>query len=130
VTNKVKFIGEFIKFNIVSLLATGVDFAVFILLKEVFGVYYILATIISAICGGVTAFVLNKNWVFFGKDKTGNAQMWNFIIVWLGSIILNTLGIYVLVQYLKLDEVVSKIIISILVGVLFNFTMNKYYVFK
>ena len=129
-TNKLNFIGEFLKFNIVSILATGVDFAVFVMLTTGFDVYYIIATVVGAICGGITAFILNRNWVFFGKGKVINKQLSNFILVWAGSIFLNTTGIYVLVQFLKMDEVISKIIISILVGVFFNFTMNKYYVFK
>jgi putative flippase GtrA len=130
VANKIKIFGEFVKFNIVSLLATSVDFAVFIVLNEIFDVYYITATVISAICGGVTAFIFNRNWVFFGRGKIFYRQLSNFILVWGGSIFLNTTGIFMMVQYLKIDEVISKIIVSVLVGVLFNFTMNKYYVFK
>jgi len=121
---------EFLKFNIVSIIATSVDFIVFLLLKDLFEIYYIIATVLGAISGGITAFILNRNWVFQQKDKLLNSQILYFIIVWIGSILLNTLGIYLLVEYAKINTTISKIIISILVGILFNFTMNKYYVFK
>jgi len=130
VIEKFKFIGEFIKFNIVSLIATSVDFSVFLLLKEGFDVYYVIATFTGAVCGGITAFILNRNWVFFGRNKVFRRQIRNFLIVWAGSIFLNTTGIYILVQYLKMEEIISKVIVSVIVGVLFNFIMNKYYVFK
>lgn len=129
-TVKFKFIGELIKFNIVSLIATSVDFSIFLLLNEVFDVYYLIATVTGAICGGITAFILNRNWVFFGRNKAFNKQIRHFFIVWAGSIFLNTTGIYILVQYLKMEEIISKVIVSVIVGVLFNFIMNKYYVFK
>jgi len=130
VISKLKFIGEFLKFNIVSLIATSVDFIVFVVLTNGMNLYYLSATVIGAICGGITAFALNRNWVFARQEGIINSQILHFFLVWLGSIVLNALGIYLLVEFIIIDEVLSKIITSIIVGILFNFTMNKYYVFK
>lgn len=121
---------SFFRYNIVAVLATGVDFLVFILLFEIFDIWYVASTFISAICGGIAAFVLNRIWTFMGKNgKLGN-QAIKYLIVWGSSILLNTLGLYLIVENSNLGSIISKIIVSVIVGICFNFLMNKYFVFK
>ncbi len=121
---------DFIKYNFVALLATLTDFAVFAFLTKVVGVWYVFATIISAVSGGIVAFIFNRNWVFDKKDGSISIQAKKYAMVWITSIILNATGLYVLVENAHITELYAKIIISVIVGVFFNFIMNKYYVFK
>ena len=123
-------LASFFRYNIVAVLATGIDFLVFILLFEIFDIWYVASTFISTICGGIAAFVLNRNWAFLGKSgKLGN-QASRYLIVWMGSILLNTVGLYLIVESIDMGSVVSKIIVSVIVGIGYNFLMNKYFVFN
>ncbi len=127
---KPKILTAFFRYNMVAILATIVDFLVFILLTEVFEVWYVVATFTGAISGGITAFILNRNWAFMGRDGRLSRQAKKYLLVWGSSILLNTYGLYLLVENTNIDEVVSKIMISVLVGLGFNFLMNKFFVFK
>jgi putative flippase GtrA len=121
---------SFYKYNIVALIATSLDFISFIFLNDILNLWYVFATIISVSMGGVTAFLLNRNWVFPDTNKPVTTQAIQYVTVWSGSLVLNTIGLYLMVENSALTEVVSKLIIAILVGVSYNFLMSKYYIFK
>jgi len=121
---------SFLKYNIVSLLATALDFTVFVILTKLLGTWYVLAAAISAVSGGMLAFWFNRNWVFDSKTGHIKNQAMKYIIVWISSILLNTIGIFLMVENTNLKPLYAKIIVAILVGVFFNFLMNKYYVFR
>jgi len=114
---------------LVSVVATLMDFTVFVILNKIFGVWYILATILGALSGGLIAFALNRNWVFKAKGSVKN-QLLKYASVWATSIVLNTVGIYLMVEYIKLDPVMGKVFTSAMVGIFFNFLMNKYFIFR
>lgn len=121
---------SFFRYNIVALIATAVDFLLFILLAQVVSLWYVLATFVSTISGGIVAFVLNRNWAFDKKDKRISIQITKYTLVWVGSILLNTWGLYFLVENSELNKIISKVIVSIAVGIGFNYVLYKYYVFK
>ena len=119
----------FLKYNSVAIVATGIDFGIFMLLNEIFGLWYVLSTILSAIAGGIIAFILNRNWVFKSKHKQLNQQIIKYILVWGGSILLNTVGLYLLIENSNINEIISKIIVTVFIGVTYNFLMSRLYTF-
>jgi len=121
---------DFFKYNLVAITATALDFTVFVFLTKIIGVWYVAAAVTSAFTGGLFAFWYNRKWVFKSTDDKIKNQAVKYVIIWFSSIFLNTFGIYLMVENHLLTEVYAKIVVSLLVGVLFNFTMNKYYVFK
>ncbi len=121
---------KFFKYNIISLLATGIDFAMFVLLTKIFDIWYVYANLISAFSGGMFAFFMNRNWVFHSLNPNIKVQIIKYFLVWGGSIFLNTTGLYLLIENTALPEITAKIIIAVVVGVFFNFLMNRYYVFN
>jgi len=120
----------FIKYNLIAILATLLDFTVFVILTKLLGVWYVVAAVTGAVSGGILAFWYNRKWVFKNTNEKINKQAIRYIIVWISSIFLNTFGIYLLVNKGISGEIQAKISVSIIVGVFFNFLMNKYYVFK
>jgi putative flippase GtrA len=122
----------FIKAQASSLISSAVDFLVFFILKEFihskFG--YIFAAVTGTISGGITNFLIGRFWAFKAKQEKPRGQAFKYAIVWIGNLILNALGIYLLKEVFKLNETVSKIITSLLVGFGYNYTLQKYYVFK
>ncbi len=111
-------------------LATALDFGVFLLLFKVFGVYYVWSTAIGALSGAICNFLLNRNWAFQSKQTKIRHQAFRYILVALGSLILNTLGLYAFTEWSGLDPFYGKIIIALLVGWCFNYLLHRYWVFS
>ncbi len=128
--NKKKNLKQFFRYNIVALLATTLDFSLFIILSDIFQIWYVLSTFISAFIGGVVSFFLERNWTFVSKDGKISHQAIKYLIVWAMSIVLNTIGLYFIVEYFNIDTVISKVIVSASVGICFNFFMHNLFVFK
>ncbi len=123
-------IQTFIKYNISSIIATLIDFLVLVILTEFFAVWYLISAIAGAISGGITSFILGRNWAF--KKKYGNIykQVIRYAITWVGSILLNVGGLYFFVDILSIQYILAKVIVSVLVGIFFNYLMQKYFIFK
>ena len=125
-----KILTSFYRYNIIAVIATITDFLVFIFLTEAVGMWYVAATMISVFTGGAVAFIFNRNWVFIRKDGKLTGQSVRYFMVWGGSIFLNTTGLYLMVEYTHLTEIVAKVFVSVIVGAGFNFLMNRYFVFR
>ncbi len=123
-------IQTFIKYNIASIIATLIDFLVLIILTEFFAVWYFISAIAGAISGGITSFVLGRNWAFNKKNGNVYKQALRYALTWTGSILLNVGGIYFFVDILNIQYVLSKIIVAIIVGLCFNYLMQKYFIFR
>lgn len=125
-------------------LATVVDFVVTVLLSSVLGVYYVAATCIGAITGGITNCVMNYHWVFPGSNRGKLSIAYRYLLVWGGSIVLNTYGTYLLTEWLvrtplavrllgvHADQlyILSKIIVAVCVAVLWNYQLQRLFVYK
>jgi len=120
----------FIKAQAASLTATVVDFTITILLKEVFHCWYLLASIIGTVSGGVVNFMMNRSWVFLAHDKKIHFQALKYIMVWIGNLVLVSGGIFFLTKYGGWSYIVSKITVSVIVGVFYNYVLQKRFVFK
>jgi putative flippase GtrA len=122
------------KAQVSSLIATGVDWILTFSLTQWFGTWYVASTIVGATTGGVTNFILNRNWTFntanCRKDPIYRGQIIRYALVWLCSIALNTLGTIFLTEVVLFNYMVSKIITAITVAISFNYFMQKNYVFR
>tara|TARA_R110002050_G_scaffold20348_1_gene57643 strand:- start:31581 stop:31976 length:396 start_codon:yes stop_codon:yes gene_type:complete len=123
-------IALFFRYNTVALFATTIDFVCFFLLFEMFDFWYVLSASISASLGGIAAFIMNWKWVFKTQKKRWYTQFIKYVIAWGGSILLNIYGLYFLVENTEISEVMSKIMVSIIVGAFYNFLISKNIIFK
>ncbi len=120
----------FIRAQIVSLTATSVDFMISILLHHVFSIYYVTATTVGSICGAFTSFSLGRNWAFLNKNGRIRKQAFRFVVISGFSIFANTTGVYFFKENFDISFLASRIIVALLIGVFFNFFMNRYFVFR
>lgn len=120
----------FLKAQAASLTATVVDFGVTILLKEVFHCWYLLASVLGTISGGIVNFSMNRSWVFQARDQKIHFQAIKYILVWIGNLVLVSGGVFVFTHYVGLSYLVSKIIVSLTVGIGYNYVLQKKFVFK
>ena len=120
----------FLKAQAASLAATVVDFGVTILLKEVIHCWYLLASVLGTISGGIVNFSMNRSWVFQANDQKIYLQAIKYILVWIGNLVLVSGGVFVFTHYVGLSYLVSKIIVSLTVGIGYNYVLQKKFVFK
>ncbi|MFT7032053.1 MAG: putative flippase GtrA [Cyclobacteriaceae bacterium] len=121
---------SFLRYNVAAVIATTADFSILLFLKEILEVNYVLATCLAATIGAVIAFILGRYWAFLSTDTKKFTQIIKYLIVAIGSVALNTVGVYLITNYLSQDYKVSKIIIAFLVAVSYNYPLSKYYTFK
>ncbi len=122
------------KAQISSIIATGVDWFITFSLTHWFGTWYVISTIVGATTGGITNFIVNRNWTFNTADCRKNpvykGQFIRYVLVWSCSIVLNTFGTVLLTEVAMLNYMIAKIITAITVAICFNFFMQKNYVFR
>jgi putative flippase GtrA len=120
----------FIKVQAACILGSIADYLITILLVEKFNYWYILANLAGNICGGSVQFFLCRKWAFNIKDGNIQIQAIKFILVFVGNLILSALGIYFFTHFLRINYLISKTLISIFLGVSYNYLMQKKFVFK
>jgi putative flippase GtrA len=120
----------FARAQIASLVASMVDYLVTILLVELAGVWYVWSSAIGTICGGFTNFTMGRRWVFKSYDRQTRIQLMRYGIVWLGYLLLTTQGVYLLTHFTPLTYLVSKITVSLFMGISYNFPLQKRFVFS
>lgn len=127
----------FTKAQGVSLLATGVDFLVtFLLFRWVDATPGTTSAIVTfcgatgTLCGGVTHFMISRTWVFNAQEKKWTGQLNRYVLVWIGNLVLNASGLYLLTRYTACNHMLAKIVIAIIVAVCYNYVLQKRFVFK
>lgn len=120
----------FLKANIASLVASAADYLVTVLLVKLWGFDAVIGSICGTITGGVINFTMGRHWTFAAGNEDVRAQARRYLFVWIGNLLLNTTGVFLLSNQLGLDIRISKVAVSVLVAVGYNYPMQKRYVFK
>ncbi len=111
-----------------------VDYFTMILFTEVFHIHYTISIAIGGVVGAIVNFSINKFWAFRSKTHpyklTFRKQLSRFILVVVNSILLKMSGTYLLTTFLKIDYKISRIITDLLVSIVFNYILQRYWVFK
>ncbi|GHE46085.1 GtrA family protein [Sphingobacterium griseoflavum] len=124
------FMLSFGKAQISAFLGGLSDFAIYTYCLQMLAYSAHGANVISGSLGAIVNFLLNRYWAFDNKTTAIGKQIWKFVLVVIGSITLKSTGIYLLVDYLFFNPFYSKLIVEILVSLGFNFTLQKYWVFR
>jgi putative flippase GtrA len=128
------FIATFSKAQASAFSGGIVDYLVMLFLTEVLHFHYTISIAIGGVIGAFVNFSLNKNWTFRSRDipytHSANIQSFRFVLVVINSIVMKDLGTYIITNQLQLDYKISRIIVDLFVSLAFNFTLQKYWVFK
>ena len=131
--SKIKaYFNDFYKAQLSAFIGGSVDYSAMILLKEYVGVHYTIAIVYSGLIGAVVNFLLNRNWSFKrGKYRDPILiQIIKFIPVVANSVFMKALGTFLITNYLGIDYKISRIITDVGVSIIFNFTLQRFWVFK
>jgi len=119
----------FIKVQATSLMATGVDFLTTILCVRLLHFWYLSGSVTGAIAGGLVSFFISKKWTFANSTQSVTSQFNRFVLVWLGNAGANATGLFVATHFLGVQYLVAKTVVGILVGVTYNYFLQKDFVF-
>ncbi len=120
----------FLKANISSLFSTVVDYLATILLVTFFHLDAVVSSATGNVIGGIANFFIGRRWVFKSREDKVHEQAFRYVLVWVGNLILNATGMYLLIHVAKINYIVSKLIVSIIVGFGYNYFLQKKFVFK
>lgn len=119
---------DLILYGIIGSFSAGLDFAIYTLLIEIVGIPYLFANCISVLGGISTSFYLNRNYNFKIRDHAAR-RFSIFLIVGLCGLVLSNMILYVCIEKVSMNKIVSKLL-SIILVVIFQFLLNKYQTFK
>lgn len=120
----------FCKAQLSAQAATLCDFLATLLLAEVAGWWYVWSSLAGAITGGVVNCVVNYRWVFKPEGLKKGYVALKYLMVWTGSIVLNTLGTYLLTELSGYYFMLSKIVVGLSVSLLWNYQLQRFFVYR
>lgn len=127
---------QFIRFNLVGVLNTAVDFLVFLLLNGALRVHYMPAKVLSYGCGLLNSYFFNSRWTF--RAAEGRKFRHKFLFVLVNLVALGTsLGIMWLCHnvfrvgdHWGISRDIWANVIATPIAMVVNFTGNRLFVFK
>jgi putative flippase GtrA len=110
--------------------ATVVDFGAMIFLVEVLAFAPWVATAIGATLGGVTNFILGRAWIFRRQSGHIAGQAIRYATVSAAGAALNSFGEHLVHDQAHVQYVVARAFVAVAVSLLWNFPMQREFVFQ
>ena len=120
----------FVKAQFASLFASVIDFLTTIILASVFKILFLPASMTGIVAGGVCHFTISRRWVFYATDQQRVVQILKYLLVWAGNFALNAAGLYLLLHYAGVNYVLAKAVVAIVIGICYNYILQKRFVFN
>lgn len=114
-----------------ALVATCADFATMIALVEATGMPPAIATVLGAIVGGITNFLVTRSWAF-SERHSGSvvSQAGRYAVVSAGGAMLNAALVQVALATVPMSYVIARIMGSALVSILYTYPLHTRVVFR
>lgn len=132
----------FLRSSVAAQLASWLDMGTSILLVAL-GVSSWIATPVGAVLGGVVNCCINYKFTFKASDVSPKAVAVKYLLIWIGSVLFNTVGTALLARALDrwhLLEMMgftntgsfatARVIVSLVVSLAWNFLMQKHFVYR
>lgn len=123
-------LASFFKAQLSAFVGGIVDYGVMLLCKELLGFSVSIAICISGVVGAIVNFTINRFWSFKSDSTPLGNQLWKFVLVVIGSILLKSQGTPWLSDVTGIDYKITRLMVELVVSLGFNFVLQKYWVFK
>ncbi len=120
----------FLKAQVSAFFGGVIDYIVMLYCVEILKMHYMPAIAIGGLVGAVVNYTISRNWAFDSKNEAIVSQFSKYAIVSMGSIILKSSGTFILTETTNIDYRLTRLIIDAIVAFGFNFTLQKFWVFK
>jgi putative flippase GtrA len=111
-------------------MATAVDFSVMVAAVTLLHQSPVTGTVMGATCGAVTSFSLGRQWAFAAHHGHPGRQAMRYVLVSVGGLGWNALGVWLLAIGAGIHFVVARTIVSLVIGWVWNFPMHRHFVFR
>lgn len=120
---------EIINYLIFGGLTTLISIVTYALFAKVFNIDYLISNVLSWIIAVLFAYITNKIFVFESKSKKNIKEITSFFFFRVVSLIMEMVILYIFVDMLYIDDLVTKIIAQVIV-IVANYIFSKVFVFK
>ena len=121
-----KLFTQIIKFGLVGVVATIIDYLLLYVLTEYFNIYYLISSIISFSVSVIFNYIASIRWVF-DVDKNKNSKIKELVVFIILSVIglgINQLFMWLLSDKLNIYYMISKLFATVVV-MCWNFITRK-----
>ncbi len=123
-----KDIFRFIKFALVGVMNTLLNWSIFFILTKV-ELYYIVANVIAYLIATIHSYFWNSIWVFKYNNGSKIKSSIKFIVLNIIGLLINTIILYVLVDIFNINKLISLMLTTVIVMII-NYVANKVWVFN
>jgi len=120
---------QFVRFNIVGILNTIIDWSFFAILNQLLFISYLPAKVISYSCGLINSYILNSIWTFHAK-KWRLKQIIMFVLVNLIALGVSLFVLYACNAFFDVQNNLISNLIATPFSIVINFLGNKFLVFR
>ncbi len=129
---KVPALKQFLKFGIIGVVNTLIDFIIYFLLTRsmpFWREHYLWANLISFSVAVANSFYWNRRWTFRNTNKNLRVQFTKFYIINLTGLVINESLLYYLVSRVGFHDLSAKFIVVMIV-VFWSFSLSKFWAFR
>lgn len=120
---------EVLLYLIFGVLTTLVNIVTYALCTKVLGINWQISNVIAWVLSVLFAYVTNRKYVFESKDANVIREMISFFAFRLLSFVLDMGFMYLFIDLMHCNDMISKIIVQVIVIVL-NYVFSKLFIFK
>ncbi|HVU52658.1 MAG TPA: GtrA family protein [Polyangia bacterium] len=121
---------EWVRHHVSSILATIADYGVMVACVELAGMRPVPATVLGALVGGFTNFLLARAFAYRATQERVGGQTWRYAVVSAASLGLNAAGEHLFTDILGLQYFVARVITSVIVSNAWNYPLQRFFVFS
>ncbi|HCS93869.1 MAG TPA: GtrA family protein [Bavariicoccus seileri] len=119
-----KLIEQLMKFGVVGVIASLIDFGVLYVLTEYLGINYLVSSTISFLASVIFNYILSVKWVFVTAKTNKTKELLLFTILSAVGLVINNLLMWVFVEKAGVYYMLAKVIATVVV-MLYNFISRK-----
>ena len=118
---------QFFRYLFVGGSSTVVDFGLYTIFTEIFGIHYLIANVFAFIIAFFWNYLTSIWWIFESKHSR-TREMTSVFLIATGGMLLTEVILVVLVEGAAISHLIAKVIATLAV-MFWNFGMRKKYVF-
>ena len=122
-------IEKIIRFSIVGLISTIINYSLFFIIFSYLEAHYNLASSLGYIFGLFFGYLLNKYWTFNKKLNPGRTYVFKYIIAQLIGLIFCQVFLYLLVEFLVINPLLANIL-SLGLAAVISYLLIDFFVFN
>lgn len=121
---------QVLRFLVVGGIAFLIDYSIYYSLTHIFGVYYLVSSVISFTVSVMFNYILSTKWVFDSQTKNNESKKFvAFIILSVLGLGINQIFLWMFSDIFHINDLISKVIATAIVMV-WNFVTRKLIVEK